>query len=67
VRKVSEGPDGGRFVILGELAAGQAFVFERIGTEMTMREVCLALVANGISESDALKLLEEAVADFTDV
>jgi hypothetical protein len=54
-------------VILGELAAGKAFVFEQIGIQMTMREVCIALVASGISEGDALKLLEEAVADFTDV
>jgi hypothetical protein len=31
---------------------------------MTMNEVCLALIAHGISELDAAKLVAEAVDDF---
>jgi hypothetical protein len=64
VRKVSDGPDGGRFLILSELAETKAFVFAPTGPALTMREVCDALMAYGISEQDAMTLLNEAIASF---
>jgi hypothetical protein len=35
-----------------------------MGAEMTTAEVCSALMAHGISESDATALLNEAIAAF---
>lgn len=64
VRKVRGGPDGERFVILAEHAETKMFVFRPVGSEMTMQEVCDALIARGISEPDALRLVGEAVDDF---
>jgi len=64
VRKLRGGPDGGRFVILSEVAERQLFVFRPTGAEMTMQEVCAALIARGISERDAVKLVAEAVDDY---
>src|SRR5687767_566793 len=64
VRKVRAGSDGGRFVILGEIVDAKLFVFRPLGPEMTMHAVCAALIAHGISEPDAVKLISEAVDDF---
>ena len=64
VRKVRSGPDGGRFVILSEIAELKLFVFRPVGPEMTTDEVCAALIARGISEPDATKLIGEAIDDF---
>jgi hypothetical protein len=64
VRKVRGGPDGGRFVVLSEIIEAKAFVFRPTGPEMTVDGVCAALIAHGISEPDAIKLIAEAVDDF---
>ena len=64
VRKVQGGPDGGRFVILSEVIEPKVFVFRPLDRDMTMDEVIHALIARGISEPDAVKLIEEAIDDF---
>ena len=66
VRKVQGGSDPAdhRFVILHETAfAVGGFAFAT-GAHMTMPEVRAALIAQGISEPDAERLLSEAVASF---
>ena len=67
VRKVRGGSDPAahRFVIIYETEAPRSgFMFKPAGAEMTMAEVCAALMAHGISETDALALLTEAGASF---
>jgi hypothetical protein len=64
VRKVRGGPDGGRFVILGEQQDTRLFIFRPIGPELTIEQVCDALIRRGISEIDAQKLVGEAVDDY---
>ena len=41
-----------------------SFEFSPTGVEITAREVCDALMAQGITEKDALRLLNEAAASF---
>jgi hypothetical protein len=69
VRKVRGGGDshGDRFIVLTETTvAGSArnFTFTPTGPEMTMREVSGALMAQGISEADALAPLNAAIVSF---
>ena len=64
VRKVRDGSDGGRFVLLSELAETTLFVFRPTAPEMTIGEVCAELIRRGISEVDAANLVAEAVDDF---
>jgi hypothetical protein len=67
VRKVIGGtdPDSHRFVIMSEmmLPAG-GFVFHPTGNAMTAAEVCIALMTRGLSERDAIRLVNEAAAGF---
>ena len=67
VRKVQGGSDpvDHRFVILSETpvpAAGFAF---SPGPQMTRQDVYAALMAQGMSERNATRLLHDAVASFT--
>jgi hypothetical protein len=64
VRKLRGGQDGGRFVILSEVGDTTVFVFRPVGPELTMQEVCAALIAHGISEPNAMMMVAEAVDDF---
>jgi hypothetical protein len=64
VKKVRGGPDKGRFVILSEQPGTKLFVFKETGPEMTIDQVCIALLARGISEVDAMRLVAEAEDDF---
>lgn len=64
VRKVRGGPDRGRFVILSEQPGTTLFVFEQTGPEMTLEQVCVALLMRGLSEADAMRLVAEAEDDF---
>ena len=67
VRKVRGGsdPSAHRFVILSETwTAERAFVFIPQGVEMTTAETCHALIAHGISETDATALIDEAIEAF---
>jgi hypothetical protein len=67
VRKVRGGSDpaSDRFVIIYETpAVDSSFAFRAADDEMTVSEVCEALVARGISEQDAVTLLSEAAASF---
>ena len=58
-------PTADRFVILDETwVTDRNFVFTPMGVEMTMAEVCLALVARGLSEADATALIDEALEAF---
>jgi hypothetical protein len=60
VRQVCGGSDPAshRFLILSEIGvANCAFLFMPTGIEMTMREVCNALMEHGISEPDATRYL----------
>ena len=69
VRKVRGGGAAAadRFVVLAEVCVdptGRVFTFLQLGPEMTTLEVCAFLLARGISEPDALTLLEAASASF---
>lgn len=66
VRKVRGGSDSAdhRFIILSETETPQhGFMFRQVGGEMSIAEVCAALMTHGISENDAYTLLNEAVAN----
>jgi hypothetical protein len=67
VRKVRGGADGGRFALLSEQANARQFVFRPVGTEMSLTEVCVELIAHGISEQDAVRLIAEAIDNFDGV
>ena len=57
-----------RFVIMSEKpVAGVAggFVFSRVGGELTLLEVCAALIPHGLSEQDATALISEAEGHFS--
>lgn len=67
VRMVKGGSDPAshRFVIVSEASmSDRSFIFLPTHTEMSMGDVCRALVAYGISERDAFSLLKDAVASF---
>jgi hypothetical protein len=68
VRKVRGGSDPAeqRFVILYESAVGTGgFLFTPASITMTFQEVCVALIAAGISERDAMSLINDAVTGST--
>jgi hypothetical protein len=62
VRKVRSGSDPAR--IYETSPVDSSFAFRPADDEMTVSEVCEALVARGISEQDAAALLSEAAASF---
>ena len=67
MRQVKGGSDRAshRFVILYEMEVARvAFAFEPTGVELTMGEVCEALIAHGISEQDATSLINDAETSF---
>jgi hypothetical protein len=68
VRKVRDGssdPGSDRFQTETKRSIRRRnFSFTPMGGEMTIGEVCDALVAYGISEADALTLIDAAVVSF---
>ena len=58
-------PADRRFIILAETAlSGGGFAFVPVSGEMTMAEAGAALLARGLSESEANRALREAIDAF---
>jgi hypothetical protein len=67
VRKICGGgdPSAHHFIIIAEMPTTDGhFVFAGTGVEMTVDEVCVALIAQGVSEGDASALIDEAIEAF---
>jgi hypothetical protein len=67
VKKVRGGsnPEFHRYTLISEIALSDgSFVFLPSGVEMTLGELCDALVAQGVCEADIIALLTEAIASF---